>query len=1777
MKPTDPKSVKIFLSTILAIMFVNIGYAQYCSTVGDTGVNTAITNVQFNTINNPTAKPAGYNDYTAISTTVTQNSTYNISVNLNTDGNWTIHAFAWIDWNQDNDFLDAGESYDLGDVTNATNGATSLSPLAITVPITAALGSTRMRISAKWDVDPTPCDPTVFDGEAEDYTIIVNAGVPAPEINVQGNGNTINDGDTTPSLDDDTAHGIISLGTTSTKTYTIENTGSLDLNISNITLSNSIDFSITGTPYSSPIAASGNSTFEVTFNSLTEGTKTTTVTVTNNDSNESNYQFDITATAEDNAATLTNFTAGAAVIDMGIQPQTVNNGLRPYGLIQDLVSVHEIPVFWIINDSKSFVSGTTKVDQTDISITGTVDSNPASTPITTDLKSGPFLIPSEYMPQAQAVIESWIATSTGAGTDKLTVYWNLDAITDAPVHGIISYFPDVTLYPVGGDSSSPIATDMETAFYSPAGITTGFTKKAPDELGSCDLIYVLSHHTDPDTDWNQADIDTFYDFVMAGGNAWLGCHDVSLTENVLTTTEGNQLNFLSNGGLIPYKDLLNVSTNYPWLSDFSDGGDDILEHDNTFNNADILYDINTAPNPLMQFMGEIHPAMNGNSEHIYVPLADAGGSQGGWRSTTTVAAYDPNNSHIPARTPGRAGPIVYGPAFGNKDYGTILYSGSHISSGNNVANFDPEHIGELRLFGNFLLESALEVTPEITIPELPYAVLECGDQTLSVNATVDNIPFTNNTYQWSYQVISGTTTGPVTFTPDNAGSTTMHFPLNTGQVVFKIILTFTSTPDGGCTNPITSKYISYVTVNESTTADAGPDQIIASAYCGTEAVQLAATNTTGYTGTWTVESGTGGSFSDINNKDAIFYGTAGQTYTLKWDITCAEDEVTITLPSDCENINFDGTNDFINFQDNYDFSGPFTSEIWVKTSSISGTQIIYSKRDNDNLTTGYDLRLTNATLSFNWNSSQSITSPYNLTTNRWYHIVISFDGSTYRLYIDGVEVNNVNGALPISNNLDFIIGGMDQTSNPPFNPPVNYYNGWLDEMRIWNKELTVAQIRNMMNQEIESNGSAVRGVVVPLDISNLDWNTDLIGYFQMKQSTDISGGYLIDHTINNINGKLRNITTPQDETAPLPYTTKTDGSWGDTTASTPWTYGGTVWDAPNSLAIDGSTVIDWNIVKTNHNIEIETYADLGRERSVLGLVINSNELQVNGNTAAGTGNGLTVTHYLKIDGVLDLEGESQLIQTDDSDLDISSSGILERDQQGTQDLFTYNYWAAPVGISNITTNNNSYTLRDILYDGTTPITTPSAPPKAVNFLTSGYNGSTGDPISIADYWVWKYSNQLSDNYPSWQHVRSTGSLQPGEGFTMKGTANTGGNISNEQNYVFNGKPHNGTINLTISAGNDYLIGNPYASAIDANEFILDNVSDGAGRAASNIIDGTLYFWEHFASSTHNLREYQGGYGAYTLLGGTAAINNDVRINHTGNLTTTKGAPKQYIPVGQGFFVTADTGGTITFKNSQRTFKTEASDPSTFMRAAGSKKEKINNSASRSTNIDTRQKLRLMFDSPKGYHRELLLGADQNASPLFDRGYDAALIEDNVEDLYWTLDGGKYVIQGVENFIDSNVFPLGVKIDEEGEVTIKIQELENITSSFDIFLRDKDSTTFHDLNLMPYKINLPVGEYLNRFEIVFHNKSLSIDDYDDKSAALNILYSNAQNNIIIINPKNNLIKTMTITNLLGQEVFFAENIGSESYSTIKPRKFSTGAYIIKATTDKGVVVKKVIIE
>src|SRR5690606_353349 len=158
-------------------------------------------------------------------------------------------------------------------------------------------------------------------------------------------------------------------------------------------------------------------------------------------------------------------------------------------------------------------------------------------------------------------------------------------------------------------------------------------------------------------------------------------------------------------------------------------------------------------------------------------------------------------------------------------------------------------------------------------------------------------------------------------------------------------------------------------------------------------------------------------------------------------------------------------------------------------------------------------------------------------------------------------------------------------------------------------------------------------------------------------------------------------------------------------------------------------------------------------------------------------------------GNIDLNGDSQLIQTTGSILDPTSSGKLDKDQQGTADTFTYNYCASPVGTSNNSTNNKTYTIPTVSRDGT-----HAASHATITFATSGYNGAAGPPLKIADYWLWKFANQTDNQYSAWQHVRSTGSIKPGEGYTMKGTAT--GTVSDFQNYVFTGKPNNGDIGDT---------------------------------------------------------------------------------------------------------------------------------------------------------------------------------------------------------------------------------------------------------------------------------------------------------------------------------------------------------------------------------------------
>ena len=157
--------------------------SEVCTSAGNITFSTATTGVIFNTINNLDTSPktAPYSDFTALSTDLNIGSSNDLTVNVNTDGQYQVVTKVWFDWNQNCSFNDPGEEYDLGMIGNVTNGSTGNSPLAVVVPESAVLGNTTMRVSSAYrDPDQgqyvTACQAS-FDGEVEDYTVNVTTAL----------------------------------------------------------------------------------------------------------------------------------------------------------------------------------------------------------------------------------------------------------------------------------------------------------------------------------------------------------------------------------------------------------------------------------------------------------------------------------------------------------------------------------------------------------------------------------------------------------------------------------------------------------------------------------------------------------------------------------------------------------------------------------------------------------------------------------------------------------------------------------------------------------------------------------------------------------------------------------------------------------------------------------------------------------------------------------------------------------------------------------------------------------------------------------------------------------------------------------------------------------------------------------------------------------------------------------------------------------------------------------------------------------------------------------------------------------------------------------------------------------------------------------------------------------------------------------------------------------------------------------------------------------------
>jgi hypothetical protein len=821
---------------------------------------------------------------------------------------------------------------------------------------------------------------------------------------------------------------------------------------------------------------------------------------------------------------------------------------------------------------------------------------------------------------------------------------------------------------------------------------------------------------------------------------------------------------------------------------------------------------------------------------------------------------------------------------------------------------------------------------------------------------------------------------------------------------------------------------------------------------------------------------------------------------------------------------FDGRNDYV--EDSGDFVlGRTTASImaWIKLENATGNEIVVGQDK-------FYLSIVNSKLAVTINNAASFTSPSinnTIPLGIWCHIAATYDGGLssdkLKVYVNGelLSGTNVGSGINTSSNKLFRIG------SAPFISNSNYFKGQIEEVRIFGTALTSDQLQKMVYQELKTSDFK-RGAVVPLDIPSLSASA-LLRYYQM----DIFNNDITDNVVTPIidlgsGAKLYNIKNIYFQTAPLPYETKQDGTW---LLANTWKFG-TVWDIN-----DATKVKPWSIVNIKNNVTtVNDHQNAGL------LVDATKKLTINSDRE------LKNNWYLLLNGKIDLQGESQLIQTAASILDVASSGVIERDQKGTSNSFRYNYFSSPVGPVNITSNNNDYTIASVLKDGTDPNN-----PQPINFQSQYWaaDAAVTNPITISSYWMYKYINN-NGQYANWSFIGSSGSLKVGESYTMKGS--NGAGIS--QNYVYVGKPNNGTITLTATANNIYLVGNPYASALNANQFINDNAN----------LTGTLYFWEHFGNNTHVTAQYQGGYGTYNLSGGVAAVS------LLGNGGTATKIPKQYIPVAQGFFVQAKaSGGSFAFNNSQRNYVTETSGNSVFTKSA------FNNQAVPPNNQvfnDNRPKIRLNYTSPVGVVRGLLVTEDPIATFGYEGKYDGAILDLQNEDATWQIEDQKCVIQGIPTMNNAVTLPLFVKTSLEGVGTFEITDLENIPQEKEIFLKDNLFNIYHNLRTSNYLTTIYAGEESSRFELVFQDQVLSNSAFDTNK--LSVIFQNQGKKVVIFNPNNQNIDSLVLYNMLGQEVYSVAINSSQSKIEL-PTSQVTGTYIVILKSEDQSISKKIIIQ
>ncbi len=399
--------------------------------------------------------------------------------------------------------------------------------------------------------------------------------------------------------------------------------------------------------------------------------------------------------------------------------------------------------------------------------------------------------------------------------------------------------------------------------------------------------------------------------------------------------------------------------------------------------------------------------------------------------------------------------------------------------------------------------------------------------------------------------------------------------------------------------------------------------------------------------------------------------------------------------------------------------------------------------------------------------------------------------------------------------------------------------------------------------------------------------------------------------------------------------------------------------------------------------------------------------------------------------------------------------------------------------------------------------------------------------------------QNADNYYSfnpntqdWDTATSTTTMNTGVGYITKGPTN--GNFPGIYTASFTGSNFNNgdvivglTFNNDANADNDWnLIGNPYPSAINADDLIVANPNIG----------GTIYFWTHNTDASFTQNFTQDDYVSWNGSGGTAGCSGCV-------------APTGAIATGQGFFVQALSTSNITFTNAIRV----TGNNTNFYRTTPQEKNKI--------------WLNLFGENS---FSQLLIGFFDEATDGVDRIFDGLRLDGGAKaSFYSIIDDNPYGIQGKSVLKETENIPLGFSINDVGTFTVSIDHFEGVLHSSEVILIDNELNIQHNLKESNYTFSITNAGINNQRFILQITTDANALDVNDEVFSNRLFITGSFSELKIKAPNGKIINKVMVFDLLGKEVAQSKkqaNLISLQSSSLQSNRI----FIVKAILDSGEV-------